>query len=60
MWGLISSRIPFWDKYIEYEERQEAQDKIFLILGRCHRIPMHQYARYFDRFRQLSHNRPLP
>jgi len=51
---------PFWDKYIEYEERQDAHDKIFAILIRVIEIPMHQYARYFERFRQLSQNRPLP
>ncbi|KAI5866613.1 pre-mRNA-processing factor 39 [Durotheca rogersii] len=49
----------FWDKYIEYEERQEAQDKIFAILQRVIHIPMHQYARYFERFRQLAHARPI-
>jgi len=57
--GLDFLSHPFWDKYIEYEERQEAQDRIFLILTRLIRIPTHQYARYFERFRNLSHNRPL-
>ena len=50
---------PFWDKYIEYEERQEAQDRVYAIHARIIRIPMHQYARYYERFRNLSHNRPL-
>lgn len=50
---------PFWDKFLEYEERQEAHDNIFAILKRVIHIPMHQYARYFERFRQLSHTRPL-
>ncbi|KAK9777032.1 putative Pre-mRNA-processing factor 39 [Seiridium cardinale] len=57
--GLDFLAHPFWDKYIEYEERQEAHDKIFAILQRVIHIPMHQYARYFERFRQLAHNRPL-
>ncbi|KAK3942741.1 hypothetical protein QBC46DRAFT_406051 [Diplogelasinospora grovesii] len=57
--GLDFLAHPFWDKYLEYEERQEAQDKIFAILNRVIHIPMHQYARYFERFRQLSHTRPL-
>ena len=57
--GLDFLAHPFWDKYLEYEERQEAQDKIFAILARIIEIPMHQYARYFDRFRALAHNRPL-
>ncbi|CAI7636215.1 Pre-mRNA-processing factor 39 [Penicillium manginii] len=57
--GLDFLAHPFWDKYIEYEERVEAQDKIFAILGRIIHIPMHQYARYFERYRQLAQNRPL-
>ena len=57
--GLDFMAHPFWDKYLEYEERQEAQDKIFAILNRVIHIPMHQYARYFERFRQLAHQRPL-
>jgi pre-mRNA-processing factor 39 len=57
--GLDFLSHPFWDKYLEYETRQEAQDKIFTILNRVIHIPMHQYARYFERFRQLAHARPL-
>ncbi|KAI1159113.1 pre-mRNA-processing factor 39 [Nemania serpens] len=57
--GLDFLAHPFWDKYIEYEERQEAQDKIFAILLRVINIPMHQYARYFERFRQMAHSRPI-
>ncbi|KAJ5923471.1 mRNA splicing protein (Prp39) [Penicillium verhagenii] len=57
--GLDFLAHPFWDKYIEYEERVEAQDKIFAILSRVIHIPMHQYARYFERYRQLAQNRPL-
>lgn len=50
---------PFWDNYLEFEERAEAADKIFAILERVVKIPMHQYARYFERFRQAAHTRPL-
>ncbi|KAF4993852.1 hypothetical protein FGRMN_6183 [Fusarium graminum] len=57
--GLDFLAHPFWDKYIEYEERQEAQDKIYAIHARVIRIPMHQYARYYERFRSLSHNQPI-
>ncbi|KAE8394763.1 hypothetical protein BDV23DRAFT_147097 [Aspergillus alliaceus] len=57
--GLDFLAHPFWDKYIEYEERVEAYDKIFAILGRVIHIPMHQYARYFERYRQLAQTRPL-
>lgn len=57
--GLDFLAHPFWDKYIEFEERLDAFDKIFGILGRVIHIPMHQYARYFERYRQLAQNRPL-
>jgi pre-mRNA-processing factor 39 len=50
---------PFWDKYLEFEDRLEAHDRIFAILDRVVKIPMHQYARYFERFRQMAHTRPL-
>jgi len=57
--GLDFLAHPFWDKYLEFEDRLEAPDKIYTILERVVKIPMHQYARYFERFRQLAHHRPL-
>ncbi|PFH62553.1 hypothetical protein XA68_13135 [Ophiocordyceps unilateralis] len=57
--GIDFMSHPFWDKYIEYEERREAHDRIFAILARVIRIPLHQFNRYYDRFRTMSHNRPL-
>ncbi|KAI4728949.1 hypothetical protein E4T49_03356 [Aureobasidium sp. EXF-10728] len=57
--GLDFLAHPFWDKYIEFEERLEAQDKVFDILARIINIPMHQYARYFEKYRQLAASRPL-
>jgi len=57
--GLDFLAHPFWDKYIEFEERLECEDKIVAILDRVIHIPMHQYARYFERFRQLAQTRPL-
>jgi pre-mRNA-processing factor 39 len=57
--GLDFLSHPFWDKYIEYEERQDSLDKVFAILLRVIHIPMHQYARYFERFRTMCHTRPL-
>ncbi|KAI9854568.1 MAG: hypothetical protein M1824_000275 [Vezdaea acicularis] len=57
--GLDFLAHPFWDKYLEFEERLEAWDRIFAILDRVVHIPMHQYARYFERFRQLAQTRPL-
>ncbi|TVY45913.1 Pre-mRNA-processing factor 39 [Lachnellula cervina] len=58
--GLDFLAHPFWDKYLEFEDRLDAEDKIFAILKRVINIPMHQYARYFERFRGLAHRRPLP
>ncbi|KAH7358771.1 pre-mRNA-processing factor 39 [Plectosphaerella cucumerina] len=57
--GLDFLAHPFWDKYLEYEERQEAEAQILAILRRIISIPMHQYARYYEKFRQLSHTRPV-
>lgn len=57
--GLDFLAHPFWDKYLEFEDRLEAQDKIFAILSRIVHIPMHQYARYFERFRTMAHARPV-
>lgn len=57
--GLDFLAHPFWDKYLEFEERLDAHDRIFSLLTRIVHIPMHQYARYFERFRQLAHTRPL-
>lgn len=57
--GLDFLAHPFWDKYLEFEERLEAWDRIFVILSRVIHIPMHQYARYFEKYRQLATSRPL-
>lgn len=57
--GLDFLSHPFWDKYLEFEERLEAQDRIFAILDRLIHIPMHQYARYFERYRNLTQTQPI-
>lgn len=49
----------FWDKYIEFEERLEQSDRKFGLLGRIIYIPMHQYFRYFENYRQMAQSRPL-
>jgi len=49
----------FWDKYIEFEERMEQPDRIFALFGRIIVIPMHQYARYFEKYRQLAQTKPV-
>jgi pre-mRNA-processing factor 39 len=58
--GLDFLAHPFWDKYLEFEERLESYDRIFAILGRVIHIPMHQYARYFEKYRQMAQSKPLP
>ncbi|BFZ62748.1 hypothetical protein YB2330_003858 [Saitoella coloradoensis] len=57
--GLDFLAHPFWDKYIEFEERNERPDLIFKILDRVIHIPMHQYARYFQRYTAMAATRPL-
>ncbi|KAK5107819.1 hypothetical protein LTR62_000633 [Meristemomyces frigidus] len=57
--GLDFHAHPFWDKYLEFEERLDVGDKIFAILERIIRIPLHQYARYYERYRILAQKRPI-
>ncbi|KAJ5129863.1 uncharacterized protein N7515_005902 [Penicillium bovifimosum] len=57
--GLDFLAHPFWDKYIEFEERLDANPEIFAILGRVIHIPMHQYARYFERYRLMAQTLPV-
>lgn len=37
----------------------ESQDNIFAILGRIIHLPLHQYARYFERYRIMAAPRPI-
>ncbi|EEB05064.1 U1 snRNP-associated protein Usp105 [Schizosaccharomyces japonicus yFS275] len=57
--GLDFLSHPFWDKYIEFEERQERQDNVFRLLERLIRTPLHQYARYFEKFMQVAQTQSL-
>lgn len=57
--GLDFLAHPFWDKFLDFEERVESQDHVFAILSRVIHIPMHQYARYFERYRTMAASRPL-
>lgn len=53
---------PFWDKYLEFEtnsgletaskssKEQTSRNRIVHVLSRIVRIPLHQYARYYDQF----------
>ncbi|KAK4936203.1 hypothetical protein LTR66_015368, partial [Elasticomyces elasticus] len=60
--GLDFLAHPFWDKYVEFEERtssNSSSDAIFSILTRIITIPMHQYARYFEKYRTAAQQKPL-
>ena len=57
--GLDFLAHPFWDKFLEFEERVEAYDKMFAIYARLIHIPMHQYARYFEKYRHFAAQQPL-
>ncbi|PNS17855.1 hypothetical protein CAC42_30 [Sphaceloma murrayae] len=57
--GLDFLAHPFWDKYIEFEERLEQPARVFAILGRIIEIPLHQYARYFERYRSMANQMPI-
>ncbi|KYG41695.1 hypothetical protein M433DRAFT_158746 [Acidomyces richmondensis BFW] len=57
--GLDFQAHPFWDKYLEFEERMDDHDRIFQLLSRIIRIPLHQYSRYFERYRNLAASRSI-
>lgn len=49
----------FWDAYIEFEEINGNNDdngveNVYYILDEIVRIPIHQYARFFDRYRKTA------
>lgn len=44
---------PFWDKYLEFEQGQMNSDAVFSILERVIQIPLHQYARYYEKYSNL-------
>ena len=50
---------PFWDLYLEYEDRIGAYDNILTILERIIHIPMAKHEVYWNKFRELAWVRPL-
>lgn len=50
---------PFWDKYIEFETRQEENARVFAILKRICHIPLHQYSRYYEKLRAMAQTLPF-
>ncbi|KAI8982079.1 hypothetical protein BDF20DRAFT_818686 [Mycotypha africana] len=52
--GLDFLAHPFWDKYLNFAEKQFADSKrVLALLDRIVLIPMHQYARYYEKWRAL-------
>ncbi|CEJ00109.1 hypothetical protein RMCBS344292_14175 [Rhizopus microsporus] len=48
---------PFWDKYIDFvENRVSDPKKLMELMNRIVIIPMHQYARYYEKWRGLCAN----
>ncbi|KAJ3013064.1 hypothetical protein HKX48_005933 [Thoreauomyces humboldtii] len=45
---------PFWDKYIDFEESKQNTAGVVSILERIVHIPLHQYARYFEKYTTLT------
>ena len=56
--GLDFLSHPFWDKYIEFEQGQMNSDGVFAILERVIQIPLHQYARYYEKYSSLMGSVP--
>jgi pre-mRNA-processing factor 39 len=57
--GLDFHSHPFWDKYIEFEDRVESYANTFAILQRVVQIPMQKHREYFEKFRHASQYRPV-
>ncbi|ODQ67589.1 hypothetical protein NADFUDRAFT_82023 [Nadsonia fulvescens var. elongata DSM 6958] len=53
--GLHFMSHSFWDQYINFEERSNGGGiKVLNLLKRIITIPLHQYAKYFDKYIKLS------
>lgn len=50
---------PLWDKYIEFEEREQDEFRLFKLYDRIIRIPLHQYAKYFAKFMEMCPSVPV-
>ncbi|KAJ3184089.1 hypothetical protein HDU85_001940 [Gaertneriomyces sp. JEL0708] len=49
----------FWEKYIEFEKSKENYGAVLAILERVIRIPLPQYATFFEEYSKYSVSRPL-
>lgn len=51
--GLDFNGSPFWDKYIEFEDRNNEQSRATKLYCRVSQIPAYHFARYYNKFRPL-------
>lgn len=57
--GLHYLAHTLWDKYIEFEEREDDPIRLFNLYDRIIRVPLHQYAKYFAKFMELCPSIPV-
>lgn len=57
--GLDFQSHPFWDKYIEFEERIQEPSNVTKIYSRVLNLPIYQFSRYYEKFATLLNNRPV-
>lgn len=57
--GLDFQSHPFWDKYIEFEERLGDPENVTRLYRRIFEIPSFQFNRYYEKFRLRINSRPL-
>ncbi|KAH7391822.1 hypothetical protein BKA66DRAFT_412643 [Pyrenochaeta sp. MPI-SDFR-AT-0127] len=57
--GLDFQSHPFWDKYIEFEERIQEPANVTRIYSRVMHLPIYQFSRYYEKFSVLLGSRPI-
>ncbi|KAH9860587.1 hypothetical protein J1614_011918 [Plenodomus biglobosus] len=57
--GLDFQSHPFWDKYIEFEERIQEPANVTKLCCRVLQLPIYQFTRYFEKFIILLGTRPV-
>ncbi|KAI8935881.1 hypothetical protein NX059_007396 [Plenodomus lindquistii] len=57
--GLDFQSHPFWDKYIEFEERIQEPANVTKLYSRVLQLPIYQFTRYFEKFGILMGSRPV-
>jgi pre-mRNA-processing factor 39 len=57
--GLEFQSHPFWDKYIEFEDRAQEPANATKIYSRVVRLPIYQFSRYYEKFTVLIGTRPV-